>query len=152
VRKRIKEAISAAIHTGGSPNKIAFAFALGVFVAFFPILGTHTVLAFGLAWIFRVNPMLTWGGSFVNNPWTIAPIFFGSYYFGVLLMGGEKKEINVQFSNLNWNAIIELVKVLGLPYIVGGLVAGAMASVLSYFIMLRMVTIYRARASVPPAP
>lgn len=151
MRKRIRDAFHSAVHAGGSPRQIAFAFALGVFIAFFPILGTHTALAFGLAWVFRVNPMIAFGGSFVNNPWTIAPIFFGSYYLGTFITGAEKKEINVQFSNLNWHAIIELVKVLGIPYVVGGLVLGAAASLTTYFIMLRMVTIYRARAAVPPA-
>jgi uncharacterized protein (DUF2062 family) len=152
VRKRIRDAFHNAVHAGGSPEKIAFAFALGVFIGFFPILGTHTALAFGMAWVFRVNPMVTFGGSFVNNPWTIAPIFFGSYYLGIFLVGGDRKEINVQFSKLNWHTIMELIRVMGVPYVVGGLVSGVVASVVTYFIMLRMVKIYRSRQAAPPAP
>jgi uncharacterized protein (DUF2062 family) len=150
MRKKVRAVFQSILHMDANPKEIALAFALGAFIAFFPIIGTHTALAFGLAWAFRVNPMVTLGGSLVNNPWTIAPIFFGSYYLGVFIMGGERKEINVRFKDLDWHTVMEIIKNLGVPYVVGGLVAGVVAAFASYFIVLRMVTLYRRRAAFPP--
>ena len=38
-----------------SPSRVAFAFALGVFIAFFPLVGIHTGLALLLAFVFRLS-------------------------------------------------------------------------------------------------
>lgn len=133
----------------GEPKDIALAFSVGVFIAFFPILGTHTALAFALAWAFRVSPTITLGASFVNNPWTIIPIYLGSLYFGAFItnteIGGVTHEVNDYLHNPKWEVFLRLAKDIGVPFVAGCLILGTIFAVIAYFIVLRMVQVYRAR-------
>src|SRR4051812_19328939 len=70
------------------PERTALAFSIGVFIAFSPFLGLHTILATALAFIFRFNKVAIYTGTFVNNPFlTLVPIILASYAVGALVMG-----------------------------------------------------------------
>ena len=57
------------------PERTALAFSVGVFIAFTPLLGLHTLLATLVALIFRFNKPAIYIGTFVNNPLiTLVPI------------------------------------------------------------------------------
>jgi uncharacterized protein (DUF2062 family) len=147
VRKKIKDFFLSIVHTDGDPHKIALAVALGVFVAFFPIIGTHTVLALGLAWVCRVSPVVTLTASWLNNPWTIAPLYLGCLYFGAIVTRTDITEVNISWKSLNWPTFVELLKIIGVPFIVGCMIAGVVFAVISYYIILRMVKVYRSRVA-----
>src|SRR5512138_83756 len=70
------------------PERTALAFSIGVFIAFSPFLGLHTILATLLAFIFRFNKIAIYSGTFVNNPvLTLVPIIIASYAVGAFIMG-----------------------------------------------------------------
>jgi uncharacterized protein (DUF2062 family) len=70
------------------PERTAFAFSVGVFIAFSPLLGLHTLMATAAAFAFRFNKVAIYTGTFVNNPFlTLVPITIASYAVGALLMG-----------------------------------------------------------------
>src|SRR5215210_9391100 len=70
------------------PERTALAFSIGVFIAFTPFLGLHTIVATALAFAFRFNKIAIYAGTFVNNPFlTLVPIILASYAVGALLMG-----------------------------------------------------------------
>jgi uncharacterized protein (DUF2062 family) len=69
------------------PERTALAFSVGVFIAFSPFLGLHTVIATVIAFWFRFNKVAVYGGTFVNNPVLIVPIVVASYAVGALLLG-----------------------------------------------------------------
>jgi uncharacterized protein (DUF2062 family) len=69
------------------PERTAFAFSIGVFIAFSPFLGIHTILATSIAFIFRFNKLAIYGGTFINNPLTLIPIIIASYATGAFLLG-----------------------------------------------------------------
>src|ERR1041384_3524999 len=70
------------------PERTALAFAIGVFIAFSPFLGLHTLLATLLAFLFRFNKLAIYTGTFVNNPFlTLVPIVVASYGLGARLLG-----------------------------------------------------------------
>ena len=70
------------------PERTALAFSVGVFIAFSPLLGLHTILATILAFLFRFNKLAIYAGTFVNNPFlTLVPIIVVSYAVGALLLG-----------------------------------------------------------------
>ncbi len=70
------------------PERTAFAFSIGVFIAFSPLLGLHTILATLVAFIFRLNKIAVYTGTFINNPFvTLVPIIISSYAIGALLLG-----------------------------------------------------------------
>ena len=70
------------------PERTALAFAIGVFIAFSPFLGFHTILATLIAFLFRFNKVAIYAGTFVNNPiLTLVPIIIASYAIGAFVLG-----------------------------------------------------------------
>ena len=70
-----------------SPSAIAAGFAGGVAMAISPLIGTHMVLALGLAWLIRANYVAAIVGTWVINPWTAPPVWFATYYVGRMMEG-----------------------------------------------------------------
>ena len=143
MKEKILQAVQKILASGDDPHKIAVACAIGFFVAFFPLFGVHTVMALGLAWLFRVSPAISLIATFINNPWTIAPIYGGSLWFGMLVTNTEIHDFNINWGALNWSLFVELVKLIGIPFVVGCLTLGTAAGVIGYFVMLRLVIVYR---------
>jgi uncharacterized protein (DUF2062 family) len=70
------------------PERTALAFSIGVFIAFSPFLGLHTILATLIAFIFRFNKIAIYAGTFINNPLvTLVPIIVASYAVGAFILG-----------------------------------------------------------------
>ena len=70
------------------PERTALAFSIGVFIAFSPFLGLHTIAATLIAFLFRFNKIAIYAGTFLNNPFlTLVPIIVVSYALGALLLG-----------------------------------------------------------------
>jgi hypothetical protein len=78
----LKQLIAAArarlAHTMGADEptgRLAAAWALGVGIGLSPVLGVHTLIALGLAFLFRLNKVDVLLGTLVINPWTF-PVYF----------------------------------------------------------------------------
>jgi uncharacterized protein len=70
------------------PERTALAFSIGVFIAFSPFLGLHTIMATLVAFLFRFNKIAVYAGTFINNPFlTLVPIIVVSYAIGALVLG-----------------------------------------------------------------
>jgi len=70
------------------PERTALAFAIGVFIAFSPFLGLHTIMATAIAFLFRFNKVAIYTGTFLNNPFlTLVPIIIASYGVGAFILG-----------------------------------------------------------------
>src|ERR1041384_6708054 len=70
------------------PERTALAFSIGVFIAFSPFLGLHTIMATLIAFIFRFNKIAIYSGTFINNPFlTLVPIIIASYAVGAFILG-----------------------------------------------------------------
>ena len=70
------------------PERTALAFSIGVFIAFSPFLGLHTIAATSIAFIFRFNKVAIYSGTFINNPFlTLVPIIIASYAIGAFVLG-----------------------------------------------------------------
>jgi len=70
------------------PERTALAFSIGVFIAFSPFLGLHTILATLIAFLFRFNKIAIYTGTFINNPFfTLVPIIVASYAVGAFVLG-----------------------------------------------------------------
>jgi uncharacterized protein (DUF2062 family) len=137
------------------PERTALAFSVGVFIAFSPFLGLHTILATLLAFLFRFNKIAIYTGTFVNNPFlTLVPIILASYAVGALVLGRPIK-MPVEgmdllqhphvFSTDYYNRIFlqswDLVK----PFAIGGMVLSVVCSLLAYPLTLRALRLRRGR-------
>ena len=70
------------------PERTALAFSIGIFIAFSPFLGLHTIMATVVAFAFRFNKVAIYTGTFINNPFlTLVPIIIVSYAIGAFFLG-----------------------------------------------------------------
>ena len=144
-------------------HHLAWSFALGLSIAWNPLLGTHTGLVLiSCALVKKLHRPLTFLGAFTNNPWTMVPIASFSALFGNILLGrGFRLDLSgVDWKSLGWRSIATaegfqaagaMLKPILLPYLLGGFVLSAVAVPVGYFLMLRLAR--RLRRPVPePAP
>ena len=137
------------------PERTALAFSLGVFIAFSPFLGLHTIMATVVAFLFRFNKVAIYTGTFLNNPFfTLVPIIIASYAVGAFVLGrplslpdegldllqnphifsGDYyRRLFVESWNIVW------------PFTVGASVLSVVCSVLAYPLTLRTLRAYRSR-------
>lgn len=138
------------------PERTALAFSIGVFIAFSPFLGLHTIMATVLAFLFRFNKIAIYTGTFVNNPFlTLVPILLASYAVGALLLGrpislpAEDLELLKHphlFSMDYWRGLFVQSRHVLVPFAIGGMVLSVVSSVIAYPLTLRFL---RARRKEP---
>lgn len=137
-----------------SPPRVALAFALGVFVSFSPFLGIHTGLSLTLAFLFRLNRVAILVGTWVNNPWTIAPVYTAGTLLGCAILGVSPASLGAVDWKLHgrafYEALVEGFRPLLVPFFVGNLLIAAVAGVVTYFVILRVLR--RRRAPSPSGP
>lgn len=137
------------------PERTALAFSIGVFIAFSPFLGLHTILATLLAFIFRFNKIAIYSGTFVNNPvLTLVPIIIASYAVGAFIMGRPLRippegvdllRHPAIFSSDYYNRIFVQSWYIVKPFALGGIVLSVVCSLLAYPLTLRSLRAYRRR-------
>ena len=136
------------------PERTALAFSIGVFIAFSPFLGLHTILATAIAFLFRFNKIAIYTGTFINNPFlTLVPIIIASYAVGAFILGRplsipdqgvellkNPRLFSGDYDRLlfvqSWNDIVW-------PFSVGGMVLSVVCSLLAYPLTLRALRAYR---------
>lgn len=128
----VKRALTPALKQGVSPGEIASALALGIFIAFLPMVGVHTIMAFGLAFFLRLNPLVVFLGTQISNPLTFPFQLFISAQAGNLVLHGS-------FLRIRFSGDVDWVKTYLIPLIAGSLMLGALCSVLSYVWSYRLL-------------
>jgi uncharacterized protein (DUF2062 family) len=136
---RLRRLAQILLHVEDTPTRVALAFGLGIFIAFFPIFGIHTAMAIGLAFAFRLNRAAILAGTFTNNPWTIAPMYTTGTLLGCSLLGVSPISLGEVAWHLHGRAFYDsLIAGLGplvMPYIVGNLVLGLVTGTLAFAIL-----------------
>jgi uncharacterized protein len=128
----IKDRFRSLFQFNDSPHRLAMAFALGVFIAFSPTVGLHTLTCLLLAWIFRLNKLAVITGAFVNNPWTIVPMFGFCLWFGTKIVGLDMAVPPIAWQEMSLGNAYFILKPYMLPFIAGTLVVGLIAAIVSY--------------------
>jgi uncharacterized protein (DUF2062 family) len=131
------------------PERTALAFSIGVFIAFSPFLGLHTILATILAVFFRLNKIAIYTGTFVNNPFlTLVPIILVSFAVGAFVMG---RPLSVPAEGLQllknphlmsgdyWRNLSHHGWDILFPYAVGGMILSFICSFAAYPLTLRLL-------------
>lgn len=107
----------------------ARAFAIGLFITFLP-LPFHMLMAAAGSIIFRANLPLSMALVWINNPFTMVPVFYFGYFLGAKLMG-----LPLQTFDLSWpeGGIIDGLGATFIPCLIGCLVCGSVFSLAGYF-------------------
>ena len=142
------------------PERTALAFSIGVFIAFCPLLGLHTILATFVAFVFRFNKIAIYAGTFINNPFlTLVPIIIGSYAIGAFILGrpltipDEGVELLTHpaiFSGDYYRQIFTQSWTVIKPFAVGATVLSVVCSLLAYPLTLKALRAYRRRKVAEP--
>jgi uncharacterized protein len=145
----IREALRRVFNVDEPPERVALAFATGVFIGFSPLLGLQTLLAALVAVAFRLNKPAIFTGAYLSNPWTIGPIVAGSWWLGSLLIPSPR----IEMPQLSLSAIGDSAFWFGLgaqwrqllPFAVGAMIISVVGAVIAYPLMLALLRSYRRR-------
>lgn len=138
----LRQRLTQVLHLQETPHRTALAFATGVFIAFAPHYLFHTASAAFCAWMFRLNYVAIFLGSFINNPWTLIPILAASLYTGVFLMG-ESTHPTIEWSELTMDNLFDMLAPYLIPFLVGACTLAVLASLIAYPLMRWAITRYR---------
>ena len=136
------------------PERTALAFSIGVFIAFSPFLGLHTIMATALAFIFRFNKIAIYTGTFLNNPFlTLVPIIIVSYGVGAFLLGRPLsippeglellKNPRILSGDYYQQLFVQSWSSIVWPFTVGAMALSIVCSLLAYPLTLRMLRAYK---------
>jgi uncharacterized protein len=140
---RLRRAFQVLFHVEDSPHRIALSFGLGVFIAFSPLLGLHTAMALLIAFAFRLSRGAIIVGIYVNNPWTIAPMYMAGTVLGCYLLGVSTEELtHLRFDQHGWafyKSLAQQLRPYLWPFVVGNTLLGTLAGLLAYLILRRVL-------------
>jgi uncharacterized protein (DUF2062 family) len=125
---KLKDYIIRFSKKGLSTHEISFGVAVGIFVGFIPLIGTHTVLAIALAYFLRLNTLIVLLGTQICNPLSFPFMIFISAEIGSLILNGG-------FLAVKFSRHIDYLHLYLWPIIVGSVVLGIVVSALSYFLV-----------------
>jgi uncharacterized protein (DUF2062 family) len=140
------------------PERTALAFSIGVFIAFSPFLGLHTILATFIAFVFRFNKVAIYTGTFVNNPpLTLVPIIVASYAVGAFFMGRPLrippegvellKNPHLLTGEYYRRLFVQSLSIV-VPFALGGMVLSVVCSLIAYPLTLRALRAVRDRKAI----
>lgn len=136
------------LHPELSPEQVAWSFALGLSIAWNPLLGLHTGMVFLFCVIFRrLHRPLMIMAMLVNNPWTMVPIATASTWVGNLVRGRftTTNLAHVQWHDIGWRsfltwngfeAMTTMLRPILKSYLIGGTICTILALPIGYFFML----------------
>ena len=138
------------------PERTALAFSIGVFIAFSPFLGLHTIMATAVAFLFRFNKIAIYTGTFINNPFlTLVPIIIVSYAVGAFFLGrplaipdeGVELLKNPRLFSSDYYQLLFVQSWWNIvwPFSVGATILSVVCSLLAYPLTLRTLRAYHRR-------
>lgn len=143
---QVRDRLRALVLRDGSPQRIALALAVGVFISCTPFYGLQTVLSLAVATACRLNKVATVTGTWLNLPW-FAPIVYGTaLWIGDALWPGpagpRAKAVVVLLrdaSSLTWTNLLDLLRGASVALLIGTTVLGAAAAVATYLVAFALL-------------
>ena len=151
------------IRLPGTPTSIAVGFASGVAASFTPFLGFHFIIGGALAMLFRGNVLASAIGTFFGNPWTFILIWLADYEIGVSVIhwlgyGADLRVLSIEELGEAMGRVMQFMSLSGTvawadlaidfeqvftPMLIGGIVLGSVAWVVSFLLTLWAVKVWR---------
>lgn len=128
-----------------TPHAVALGFAIGVFTAATPFLGTHMVMAVLLAWVIGGSVVAALLGTFFGNPLTYPLLWYSTYEVGNLMLGGKADEPRIDLSGGIFQSSLDQLWPILKPMTLGSVPVGLALAALSYVLVWPMVEAYKHR-------
>lgn len=127
----LRDSLNSLLHLKDPPHRTALAFGTGVFIAFSPLLGLHTVIAIAVAFAFRLNRVAVLAGAWINA-WALAPCYAFGTFLGALLLRVDTGDLMA----IDWSQGIEALgstlSTLFWPILLGNTLLGMAAALPAY--------------------
>ena len=140
---RLGNALKLLLHVEDTPHRIALAFGIGIWIAFFPIWGLHTAMALVIAFALRLSRAAMILGAYINNPWTAPALYTAGTALGCWLLGVPVEGFDgLDWSLKGWALLDSLLQTLRpylWPFVVGNTIVGVVLGALSYFVLRRVL-------------
>lgn len=147
------------LHADDTPHRIALGMGLATLVAFLPIMLMQTVVAIGLAALFRANKAVCVPVVWITNPLTMWPIYGSCLILGQRINASPTSpdpeqalqqlahaSPGVPFYHLEfWSARFEALVNLGVDLWIGCAVVGIIMGIAAYFFGRWGIRYYRER-------
>jgi uncharacterized protein len=148
--ERFRRVVQLLLHMEETPHRTALAFGIGILIAFSPFLGIHMGIALLVAFLFRLNRVAILLGTYLNNPWTLAPMYLAGTSLGCFLLGVSNDGLEAIDWDLHGHAFIENLLTNLRPYVwpflLGNTMLGIACALVGY-VLLRRVLERRAAAA-----
>jgi hypothetical protein len=141
--ERFRRVVQLLLHVEETPHRTALAFGIGIFIAFSPFLGIHMGIALLVAFLFRLNRVAILLGTYLNNPWTLAPMYLAGTSLGCFLLGVSNDGLEAIDWDLHGHAFIENLLTNLRPYVwpflLGNTMLGLACGLVGYFVLRRVL-------------
>jgi uncharacterized protein (DUF2062 family) len=119
-----------ALLSGSTPKRLARSFCMGVYIAFSPFPGGHSIMMLLSKYLFDLHFPTLFLITSINNPWTMLPFFSFDYAFGYWvvhsLLGLEPSLV------LSWARLFGSAKICVWSFLIGGNILGIVAAFACY--------------------
>jgi uncharacterized protein (DUF2062 family) len=157
---RLRLWLNQLLHTHDTPQRTAAAYAIGVFFAFSPFLGLHTVLGLIVAFTFNLNRVAVLLGVYSNLPWILPAYYTLATMLGATILRydlppGLLANLRDSLANDSWVEFRHFARTLApllWAYGLGSLIGAITLAVVAYRGALAMIVTHRRRAAAARRP
>ena len=137
------------------PEKVAASFAIGVAIAFTPLLGFHWIMALFVAILLKLNKLDVFLGTLVVNPLTLGPVSAVALPLGRLIVRARQEAVtHMPWGDLLrpslWAQAAPAMRTIGIQWAIGMFALSVLFGALTYLVLVRVLRSRRARAAVIP--
>lgn len=154
------------LHIEDSPRKIALGLAIGLFIAWTPLVGLHILLAIVFSTLFRANKFAAFVSIWVSNIFTFFIIYYPAYLLGAFLFhifapdrGLSHQQVIEALNKLlspgnmitgfltkeYWQRFWTLSKTIGPELWIGCTVMGSLVAICGYIVCIKIIKSHRAK-------
>lgn len=155
------------LHIDDSPHRIAKGLAIGVFIAFLPLMGIQMAIAFVAAAAMKANKAMAMLGVWLSNPFTAIPVYYPCYRLGrwiIKIVAERNVDVDIQqleklladtlsfhrllidFDNpVFWKELSACLLKIGLELTIGGVIIGYLVARITYILTKKIVIFHRQR-------
>ena len=143
-RAALRRLLERLLHTHDTPERTAAAYALGVFWGYSPLLGLHTILGLGSAFLLDVNRVAVVLGVYSNLPWTLPAYYTLATIFGAFILRvdvppgllGQIRLVLEDFSVQELGRLFRALSPLLWSFVLGSTLGAVILAALSYRLAL----------------
>jgi uncharacterized protein (DUF2062 family) len=156
MREKLTRLIATLSRLPDTPERVALAFALGVFLGFSPFLGLQTVLGLSLAFYFRLSRVAVLLGTWVNLPFVVPVYYAVATELGARMLGGAPpstladdvgfavRQASLSFGSLE--RVVDLLRPMLWSFALGSTLGGVLLGAIAYWLTLTGLRARRAAA------